>query len=88
MRSFNLENFTFLGDGTIEIDGVGFIDTDLFSELISARQDAMEAEQRGGVDGGRKPPTAAAAPCSRDHQQLSIDMPWSNKCPSCGIPLR
>jgi ketosteroid isomerase-like protein len=43
-----------------------------------AAQESAEAAKREG---------AAAAPCLRDHQQLSIDMPFANKC-SCGVPLR
>ena len=41
MKQFEVEDFTFDDDGTVEIDGIGTISGDAFDEIVAARQNAM-----------------------------------------------
>jgi len=45
MKCFEIEDFTFDSGGGLELDGIGYIPTELFDEIVAARQGAMESQK-------------------------------------------
>ena len=73
LKKFSIEDFSFNDDGSVEIDAVGIISSDVFDELNSARWESKESATASS--------NKQSTPCFHDYK------PGTGKCRLCGHQL-